>query len=86
MVEDDPWTVGGSEVAEMASWERERHSDHYGMGSQEDKPKSKVTTEVDETWLKQIVGRIEKSGRIRFGWKFGIGSYLMMAKVRTPRG
>ena len=52
LVEDDPWTVGGSEVAEMASRERERHSDRYGMGSRGDKAKSKVTTKVDDTWLK----------------------------------
>ena len=77
---------GGSEVAEMSSRERERHSDRYGMGSQGDEAKSKVTTKVDDTWLKQTVEQDRKSGRIRFGWKRGIGSYLMMAKVRTPRG
>ena len=48
----DSW---GSEVAEMASQERERHSDRYGMGSRGDEAKSKVTTEVDYRWLKETV-------------------------------
>ena len=39
----------------MASRERERHSDRYGMGSRGDEAKSKVTTKVDDTWLKQTV-------------------------------
>ena len=60
MVEDDPWTVGGSEVAEMASRERERHSDRYGMGSRGNKGKSTGTTEVDNMWLKQRVEQDRK--------------------------
>ena len=48
----DSW---GSEVAEMASQERERHSDRYGMGSRGEEARSKVTTKVDDTWLKQTV-------------------------------
>ena len=40
---------------EMASWERERHSDRYGMGSRGDEAKSKGTTEVDDMWLTQTV-------------------------------
>ena len=39
----------------MASREKERHSDCYGMGSRGDEAKSKVTTKVDGTWLKQTV-------------------------------